>query len=114
MNIPVSICEPNACPPQYRSLTPQAECRLRGQRLGTVERPGRLPGELSGCGPKHSDAQIRRNIVSVVGAGEITRTDLRQQLGWKRQMMENLDGMVADGSLIETCQSRTRIYRLPQ
>lgn len=71
----------NACHPQYRNLSPAAECAARSRRTGIPERPGRLP--IITGGQSTVAEQRAERVYRAIAAGCTTVAELRRatQLG---------------------------------
>jgi hypothetical protein len=99
----------NRCPDRYRNLTPAQECRLRGARLGTVERPGALPHMPHIGVGKYSDEKLRAMIIEACPAG---RAHLMSIAGDTMRVHNMLQKLVEDGALTARRESRRLLYRV--
>ena len=101
----------NACPPQYRGLSPQRECYLRGLRLGTIEHPGAVPINSQEFRVKHTMKELRELILDAAKDG-VGRTEIREYAGNSDRAMKLVDAMVEAGMLVTFRKGRTLFYRV--
>jgi hypothetical protein len=87
----------NRCPERYRNLSPAEECRLRGLRLGTDERPGALPRMESAAAVAAKLEHRRATVLGHMRNGIKTARGLRTAINGGGWIVAVLTDLIADG-----------------